>query len=357
MIKKLNGHVKTFSIGFDEPGYDELSYARIASKHFGSEHYEYVVTPDDVLKAIDIILGVYDEPFGNASAVPTYFCALFAEKHGVDTLFAGDGGDEIFGGNERYAANSIFSLYHKIPSIIRERLLEPGITKMPSVFSFIDKAKKYVRRANIPQPDRFYSYNPVMALGKEEIFSYELLQYLNGYDPLAWARKLYRNAKAENELNRLLYIDMKFTITDNDIRKVTGMSQKAGVKVCYPMLDHRLVDFAATIPSSLKVKGTKLRYIFKKALSDFLPTEIINKEKHGFGLPIGVWIRTKNNLFSFVRETLLNPNCSITPFFKEGLIGNLFKLHDSTGAAFYGDIIWLLLMLELWNKKRRYNGS
>lgn len=353
MIKKLNGHVKTFSIGFDEHGYNELKYARITSKYFSSEHYEYIVTPDDTLKAIDIILGAYDEPFGNASAVPTYYCALLAKEHGVDTLLAGDGGDEIFGGNERYAANNIFSLYHKIPPILRERLLDPGISKIPSAISFIDKAKKYVRRANIPQPDRFYSYNPVMALGKEEIFSSELLKYLNGYDPLAWAKKLYSDAKAENELNRLLYIDMKFTITDNDIRKVTEMSQKAGVKVCYPLLDHRLVDFAATIPPSLKVKGTKLRYIFKRALKNFLPVKVIKKKKHGFGLPIGNWLRTNDKLSSFAKETLLASECTIRPFFREGFIEKIFRLHITTGATFYGDIIWLFLMLELWNKKVR----
>ena len=356
MIKKLDHKVKTFSIGFDEPGYNELHYARIAAKHFGAEHHEYVVTPEDVLRTVDIIIDAYDEPFGNASAVPTYYCALLAKEHGVDTLLAGDGGDEIFGGNERYVANNIFSLYHKIPPILRERLLDPGISKIPSAISFIDKAKKYVRRANIPQPDRFYSYNPVMALGKEEIFSSELLKYLNGYNPLAWAKKLYSDTKAENELNRLLYIDMKFTITDNDIRKVTEMSQKAGVKVCYPLLDHRLVDFAATIPPSLKVKGTKLRYIFKKALSDFLPSEVINKKKHGFGLPIGIWIRTKKDISVFVKEILLNPNISIGHFFRKGFIEELFRLHDTTGAAFYGDIIWNLLILELWNSRQRYGS-
>ena len=356
MIKKLDHKVKTFSIGFDEPGYNELHYARIAAKHFGAEHHEYVVTPEDVLRTVDIIIDAYDEPFGNASAVPTYYCALLAKEHVVDTLLAGDGGDEIFGGNERYVANNIFSLYHKIPPILRERLLDPGISKIPSAISFIDKAKKYVRRANIPQPDRFYSYNPVMALGKEEIFSSELLKYLNGYNPLAWAKKLYSDAKAENELNRLLYVDMKFTITDNDIRKVTEMSQKAGVKVCYPLLDHRLVDFAATIPPSLKVKGTKLRYIFKKALSDFLPSEVINKKKHGFGLPIGIWIRTKKDISVFVKEILLNPNISIGHFFRKGFIEELFRLHDTTGAAFYGDIIWNLLILELWNSRQRYGS-
>lgn len=354
MLKKLNGHVKTFSIGFDEPGYNELDYARITSKHFGSEHYEYIVTPDDILKTIDIVIDSYDEPFGNASAVPTYFCSLLAKEHGVDTLFAGDGGDEIFGGNERYVTNNIFNIYHRIPSILRKGLLEPAISRIPAGIPLVDKGKKYIRRANIPQPERFFSYNPVTSLGKETIFSSDLLGRLNGYDPLAWAKKLYRDVKAEVELNRLLYIDMKFTITDNDIKKVTAMSERAGVRVCYPLLDYKLVDFTATIPPSLKVKGTKLRYIFKKALKDFLPSEVIKKKKHGFGLPIGVWIRTKDNICSFVRENLLDPNCTIRPFFRKGFIDELFKLHETTGAAFYGDIIWLLLMLELWNKNKNY---
>src|SRR4030066_983734 len=162
MIKKLNGHVKTFSIGFDEPGYNELKYARITSKYFSSEHYEYIVTPDDVLKAIDIILDVYDEPFGNASAVPTYHCALLAKEHGGDTLLAGDGGDEIFGGNTRYASDWVFRIYHRIPSHVRTGLIEPLMSVAPEGISVFGKGKKYIRRANIPQPDRFFSYNPVM---------------------------------------------------------------------------------------------------------------------------------------------------------------------------------------------------
>ncbi len=351
MLKKLTGSVKTFSIGFDEPGYNELYYARIISKHFGAEHHEYIVTPEDVLKALDILLDVYDEPFGNASAVPTYYCACLAKEHGVDALLAGDGGDEIFGGNERYASDWVFRIYHRIPSHVRTGLIEPLMSVAPEGISVFDKGKKYIQRANIPQPDRFFSYNPVMALGKESIFSPDILSSLNGYNPVSWARELYTNVKDTDELNRLLYIDMRFTITDNDLRKVTAMSAKAGIRVAYPFLDHHLVDFAATIPGSLKVKGAYLRYIFKKAMMDFLQSEVRKKKKHGFGLPIGIWLRTKNNLSSFARETLLTPDCTIKPFFREGFIEDIFKLHAVTNATFYGDIIWLLMIFELWNKK------
>jgi asparagine synthase (glutamine-hydrolysing) len=352
MIKKMAGSVKTFSIGFHEPGYNELDYARITARHFGAEHHEYIVTPDDVLRSLDSVLDAFDEPFGNASAVPTYYCALLAKEHGVDTLLAGDGGDEIFGGNERYAVGKIFSAYHRVPASLRKRIIEPLVSIAPAALPGSLKGKKYIRRANIPQPDRFFSYNPVSALGKEAIFSPEVLSSLNGYDPVAWARELYDTAQAEDELNKLLYIDMKFTITDNDLRKVTVASEKAGLRVAYPLLDHRLVDLAATMPASLKVKGKVLRYMFKKALSAFLPPEIIAKKKHGFGLPIGVWIRTKKNVAGFVQDALRGPGCTISPYFRDGFIDELFSQHHETGSAFYGDIIWNLLVLELWNKKQ-----
>jgi asparagine synthase (glutamine-hydrolysing) len=351
MIKKLAGDVKTFSIGFDEPGYNELRYARIAARHFDSDHREYMVAPADVLNTLDSIIDVYDEPFGNASAIPTYYCAKLAREHGVDTLFAGDGGDEIFGGNERYATNNIFARYHVIPAFLRKGILESFLSKTPSSVPFVDRGKRYVRRANIPQPERFFSYSPVSALGMDKIFSPDLLSHVNGYDPLGWARTLYNTVHAQNELNRLLYIDIKFTITDNDLRKVTAMSEEAGIGVCYPLLDHKLVDFTATIPRSLKVRGTHLRYIFKKALKGFLPPEILRKKKHGFGLPIGRWIRTKDNIASFAKDTLLSPNVGVKSFFREKFIDDLFHLHNGTGASFYGDIIWLLLILELWNKR------
>jgi len=351
MIAKVAGGVETFSIGFDEPGYSELDYARVAASRFGARHHEYTVTPEDVLSAIGALVDAFDEPFGNASAVPTYFCAKLAREQGVDTLLAGDGGDEIFGGNERYAAGKVFSDYHRIPSLLRKGFIEPLISLAPSAHPVLEKGKKYIRRANIPQPDRFFSYHPVASLGAENLFSPEFLRGAAGHDLNAWARELWDGAGTRDELNRLLYLDMKFTITDNDLRKVTGMVGQAGIRVAYPFLDHRLVDYAAGIPSGLKVKGRALRYVFKEALKGFLPPEIIVKQKHGFGLPIGVWTRSKENIASFVRETLLGPSCGIRPWLRDGVLEEIFRIHVETGATFYGDVIWNLLVLELWRQR------
>lgn len=356
MVKKLAGRVQTFSIGFDEPGYNELGYARIAARHFGAESHEYIVTPEDVLSAITAVGEAYDEPFGNSSVVPAYFCARLAREHGIDTLFAGDGGDEIFGGNERYAGDKVFARYRQVPALLRKGLLEPLLAAAPAVHPVIDKGKKYVRRANIPLPDRFYSYNPVMALGMTNIFAPELLRTLNGYDPVAWARRLFDGARAADDLDRLLYLDMKFTITDNDVPKVSAMAAKAGVRVAYPLLDRPLVDFAAAMPVDLKVKGTYLRYAFKKSLSGFLPQEIIDKKKHGFGLPIGVWARSHPQVSAFVRDTLLGSGCGIRGYFRDGFIEEIFQAHQQSGAAYYGDILWQLIILELWRRKFSWKG-
>lgn len=348
MVKKLAGSVKGFSIGFDEPGYNELDYARIAARHFGVEHYEYMVTPEDVLAAIDALGDVFDEPFGNASAVPTYFCAKLARDHGVDTLLAGDGGDEIFGGNERYAAGNVFNAYHRIPALLRKRIIEPLVGAAPAAHPVIEKGKKYIRRANIPQPDRFFSYNPVAALGLENIFSPDFIHQLGGHDLNGWARELWHRARANEELNRHLYLDMKFTITDNDLRKVTGMTEKAGVRVAYPFLDYRAVNFAARMPVGMKVRGGRLRCAFKESLRNFLPPEILVKQKHGFGLPIGVWTRSKPVIASFVRDTILARGSFVQEIIRGRFLDEIYDVYQKTGASFYGDILWHLLMLELW---------
>src|SRR5205085_9638516 len=140
---------RTYSIGFDAEGFDEVGYARIAADRFGSQHNEYYVSPDDVVSAIPRIAAIHDQPFGNSSAVPTYYCARLAKQDGVETLLGGDGGDELFGGNSRYAMQRLFSLYSDLPEGLRKSLIEPLAFLFPEV-SIIGKAQRYMRHASIP---------------------------------------------------------------------------------------------------------------------------------------------------------------------------------------------------------------
>ncbi len=338
---------KTFSIGFDEPGYNELDYAHIAARHFGTEQHEYFVTPDDVLALVEALPRLYDEPFGNSSVIPTYYCARLAREHGAHVLLAGDGGDEIFGGNERYVKNLVFERYHALPGVLRRGVLEPALSRLPGV-GVVYRAKRYVRRANIPNPDRFYSYNLLAETDPNEIFHPEFLSRVDPEGFLAVARRHYARAAPAHVTDRLLYLDMKLTITDNDLRKVTRMTEAAGVRVRYPLLDRDLVDFTATIPPTLKVRPGRGRYIFKRAMEGFLPREIIEKQKHGFGLPVTPWFRKHRGLSELLNDTLFAPGARITRWVRPEFLRGMKQGFETDTTTYYGSNLWVFLVLELW---------
>ncbi len=186
--------VHTFSIGFDATGYDEMAYARIAAKHFGTEHHEYYVTPADVALGIPVIAAGYDQPFGNSSAVPAFFCAKMAHDQGMEQLLAGDGGDELFGGNVRYARQKVLELYHSVPLSLRSRLIEPlllgssGIGRLP----VLRKVASYVEQARTSMPGRAEFYNQLARIGGENILSSELLARIHADEPPQLQARIYR---------------------------------------------------------------------------------------------------------------------------------------------------------------------
>ena len=349
--RKLTGTpAKTFSIGFDEPGYNELDYAHIAARHFGTEQNDYYVTPKDVLDLLDVLPRIYDEPFANASVVPAYYCARMAREAGAEVLLGGDGGDEIFGGNERYVTNLVFERYFLLPRALRTLLFEPLLAKLPAAGA-IYKAGRYIRRANMRNPERFFSYNLLAETDPAEIFRPDYLSQADTNCFINLARLHYDRAAPAHDTDRLLYIDMKFTITDNDLRKVTQMVEAAGVRVRYPLLDRDLVDFTATIPPTLKVKPGKNRYIFKQAMKGFLPQEIIKKTKHGMGLPVAPWFKSNSGLSELLNDTLFSGVPRITEYVRPEFIKEMKSAFETDSTSYYGDNLWVLLMLELWLRK------
>ena len=340
----------TYSIGFDAPGYDEMEYARLAARHFSTNHHEYYVTPQDVVNAIPQIAAIYDQPFGNASAVPTFYCAKMAKADGITTLLGGDGGDELFGGNERYGKQHLFSLYGAIPAPLRSRLIEPATRKFrgPLTGIGLGKALSYIEQAATPMPERMETYNLLNRLGAEKIFHEDFLGEIDIHDPIMQLRSIYQRARAKTLINRMLATDLKFTLADNDLPKVTRMCELAGVGSEFPLLDDALVAFSARLRPKLKLKGTQLRYFFKAALSDFLPKEIIQKSKHGFGLPFGLWLQSYAPLRELANDSLndLKAHQLIRPEF----IDELKDVHLTAHASYYGTLIWVLMMLEQWHK-------
>ena len=348
LTEVLHKPADTFSMGFAAEGYDEMEFARITSRHFGTRAHEYYVTAQDVVDAIPLIARAYDEPFGNASAVPTYCCAKLAKEQGIRLMLAGDGGDEIFGGNERYAKQKIFEAYSIIPAMLRNGLLEPFMLGIPGIdrIPLLGKIKSYILQAKVPLPDRLESYNFLHRASLNQIFTADYLAQVNHQQPIALLRAEYGRTNASSATNRMLHLDLKFTLADNDLRKVSRMCELAGVAVHYPLLDEDIVTFAAQLPPLLKVKGLKLRYFFKEALSDFLPHETITKSKQGFGLPFGVWMQTYPPLKELAYDSLtsLRKRGYLRPEYLDGLI----EQHRSEHEAYYGVMIWVLMMLEQW---------
>ncbi len=342
--------VASYSIGFRAEGYDEMSYARIAARHFALDSHEYYITPADVVAAIPLIARTYDEPFGNSSAVPVYYCARLARQQGIEVMLAGDGGDELFAGNERYAKQKMFELYARIPAGLRSRVIEPIALRLPwaEKISPLRKLGSYIRQANIPLPDRLQSYNWLRINPLADILHGDFLKTIDPDSPMRLLGEPYtRPASASaSALNRMLHLDWKLTLADNDLRKVNAMCEVAGVDVKYPMLHLDLVDYSLAIPTDQKLNGFRLRHYYKEALKHFLPRAIIDKRKHGFGLPFGVWLRESPPLQELVYDTLAD--FGRRQIVRSEYIRMMLDRHRLEHAAFYGGTLWTFTILEQW---------
>lgn len=338
----------TFSIGFGVEGYDELEYARIANKHFGARGHEYIATARDVLDSFEEIAAAYDEPFGNSSVVPTLLCARLAKQHGIELLLAGDGGDELFAGNERYAKNKVFESYFKIPAVIRKVVFDPLAAALPGDSSLLPvrKFKSYVDQANEGLPRRFESWNYAYREGIATILEPEFAKSIDVESPFAMMESVFNATATGDIVDRMLAYDWKFTLADSDLRKVTRMCELAGVSVAFPMLDAKLVDFSTRMSGNTKLKGLNLRSFYKHSMQQFLPTQILNKEKHGFGMPFGIWLKEEPELADMIYKRLnaLKNRGIVQP----GFIDQLIKDQQAGHASYYGFFLWDLAMLEAW---------
>ena len=341
----------TFSVYFGEERYSEVGYARITANRFHTSHHERCLVPGDAAAALQEILAYYDEPFANSSAFGAFACARMARESGVQTLLAGDGGDEIFAGNERYASDKYFSMYHDVPAWIRRRLIEPLASLLPDGESSLGLPKRYLRRANIPNPQRIFSYGPYFSFRPEEIFDPAFLQQVPPEHWMDVANQHFQRPASASELNRLMYLDLKLILADNDLRKVSGTAELSGVRVRYPMLDAELVQMAARIPSSLKLRGFRKRYIFKKAMYGILPDQVLNKKKHGFGVPLSHWFLKEPQLASLLQDVLHDSRTRSRGYFRPEFLDRLASLHRSENTAYYGEALWYIVALELWHRK------
>lgn len=349
LVTELTGRpARTYSIGFDAKGYDEMEYARIAAEHFGTDHHEYYVTPDDVVRSIPDLAASYDQPFGNSSVLPAFHCARLARADGVGCMLAGDGGDELFGGNVRYAGQRVFEAWGNLPEPLRTRLIEPALLGVPTLKQIpgVRKAVSYVEQARMPLPDRMQRHNLLLRLGLEEVLTGEFLDSIDAESPLRQQREVFAQADGSALVNRMLAYDWRYTLADNDLPKVMGAASHAGMTVAFPLLDDRLVDFSLGLPADYKLRGSTLRWFFKEALRGFLPDATIAKRKHGFGLPFGVWVTQHASLRDLAFDTVrsFGTRGIVRPDFARRLTDHYLPQHP----GYYGEMVWILMVGELW---------
>ena len=348
MLGRVSGApAEAYSIGFEAEGYDEMAYARIAAKHFGVRHHEHYVTPGELVRHIPRLAAHLDQPFGNSSALPAHLCAALARADGMDKLLAGDGGDELFGGNSRYAKQRVFGWYREVPGLLRSGLLEPlfdnsAMARVP----LLKKGSSYIEQAKVAMPDRLQMYNLLRRLGVADVLTPAFIAAVDQQAPLALQRKVWSQAASPHEINLMLAFDWRFTLAESDLPKVRAATQLAGIQVGYPLLDTALLDFSLRLPAQYKLKGLKLRWFFKEALRGFLPDAIITKKKHGFGLPFGTWAMRDVALQQLATDSLrsLAARGVVRADFIRALCDELLPQHP----GYYGEMVWILMMLEQW---------
>jgi asparagine synthase (glutamine-hydrolysing) len=269
----------------------------------------------------------------------------------VKTLLAGDGGDELFGGNERYATEQVFEAYRKVPEILRTGFIEPVLARLPKR-GLLRRAGGYIRRANLPGIERMMSFQFLQAHSPAEVFTADFIAALGGYTVSDIPAKHYAQAQARDHLDRLLYVDVKITLADSDLPKVTCMSELAGIQARFPFLDRPVAELTGRIPARLKVKGFEKRYLFKRAFRQLLPPEILSKPKHGFGIPVAHWMKSDKRMRELAYDTLLSARSFGRGYFRRDFIEDVFRNHEAEErTGYYGDTIWTFLALELWHRE------
>ncbi|MEW6007764.1 MAG: asparagine synthase (glutamine-hydrolyzing) [bacterium] len=347
MARLMDRPVKTFSIGFCDEDFSELNFARIVSKKFQTEHNEFMVKPD----AIDILpkLAVfYNEPYADSSAIPTYYLSQMTRKY-VTVALNGDGGDELFAGYDRYQALKLSLFYDKIPKFIRDAIF--GIAKnLPEGGGRNDIIRKLKRFLGAMSEEPRRRYGRWMTSFKNDekqgLYSSWMKEETKDIDSLDLLLSCYNTALTDDFLEATCFTDLMMYLPDDLLIKVDIASMANSLEARSPFLDSELVEFVLHLPFDMKLKGNKSKYILKKAISNILPKEILNRGKMGFGVPIGRWF--KNELKGYIYEVLLSEKAKNRGYFNISEVKRLLDEHTS-GKTNYGYPIWTLLFLEVWH--------
>ena len=347
MAEASSTPVKTFSIGFEEQDFSELHHARRVAEHVGAEHHEFIVRPD-ALEVLPTLVEHYGEPYADSSAIPTYYVSRETRRH-VTVALNGDGGDECFAGYERYAAMRLAESYRRVPGLLRGGLIDPAVGLMPASErrgSPVRKVQRFVRSASLPPVERYLRWVSVFDdEAKRELYSDAFAAETRASRAADFLAPWFARANGAGVVDASLLADTMTYLPNDLLVKVDIASMAVSLEARSPFLDHHVIEFAASLPERLKLRGRTTKYILKKVLKKLLPEENLTRSKMGFGVPVGHWFR--GPMQGFLREALLSEKSLARGFFKPEAVRRAVDDHTS-GRRDSTHQLWTLLMLELW---------
>ncbi|MBE9573020.1 MAG: asparagine synthase (glutamine-hydrolyzing) [Proteobacteria bacterium] len=349
LIVASMGNARTFSIGFDDPSYNELKWARKVAAHLGVDHVDAIIKPD-VVNLFEHLMYYMDDPIGDFSIFPTYLVSQHARKHVTVTL-SGDGGDELFGGYETYLAEGKAQQYAYVPAFFRKKIIEPLVKSLkprPIKKGLVNKAKRFVEGLEHPV-DLSHARWRIFAgeAIRRELFTDDALAEL--VTPVAsHILKLFHRAGNRQPLNRSLYVDLKSYLCDNCLVKVDRMSMAVSLEARVPFLDKELVELAFCVPDHLKVSNGKTKVLLKRVAARHVPAACVYRPKEGFSIPIKNWL--SNELRPLMEELLDNRLIEEEGLFRAPIIERLKREH-MVGLANHSHILWSLMVFQAWRRR------
>ena len=363
MQKVSNQPVKTFSIGFDDPKFDESKHAEAVAKHLGTDHTTLIMTPDDMLELVPEIAKIYDEPFADSSQLPTTIVSRLAKQH-VTVALSGDAGDEIFGGYNRYFfATKVWSVYRAFPAPLRKYMLKSvfllkpvqwdkifgGLFRKKGIVFFGDKLYKLAQRLEgVNSFDDLYlslvteKHHLHKILNKD--LDDDLIYLLN--DKKSWPN-------TASKVERMMAVDTLTYLTDDILTKVDRAAMSTSLELRAPFLSHPIAEYAWKLPLSKKIRDGKGKWILREILYKYVPQELIDRPKQGFGIPIDDWLR--GPLKEWAEDLLLNPELLTHNIFNDNELQSYWQDHVD-GRRQLGSSLWSILMFQAWYRENFYGN-
>jgi asparagine synthase (glutamine-hydrolysing) len=347
MSEIMGRPVKTFSIGFDDPSYNELHYARAVARQFNTEHHELTIQPD-IVDLVQDLVRYLDEPLADVSVFPTYLISQLARQH-VTVALSGDGGDELFAGYEWYIANKMACYYHKLPALLRDAWIPRIVDRIPPSArkkGLINKVKRFVEGSVLPESLQHFRWSMFATEeSKKHLYSEELKRsvgQISGYE------RFIAHLQSTEQTERLWQqqvADIKTYLSDDILVKVDRMSMANSLEARTPFLDYRLVEFATGLPSHLKLKGFQTKYLLKRCMASKLPRTVLSRKKEGFSIPMKNWL--KQELRPLMQDLLTPARMNRGGFFNASYVQRLMIDHLK-GVANHSHQLWSLMMFEMW---------